>query len=271
MQKDLPLYASAPLLGFLDYWEESFRLLHLCMGGISMITGVPRIVEVLKPFENDLKESAASEAANKKTLSMEEARAKAGFAQKECDSGFPLLHAHTLVGAWGALEAAIEDMIVGILANEPEFLQAERFAKVRIPLAEFESLEKDERIRFLIAELERGQGLGAKHGIDVFENLLDRIGLSGEVDPQTKKDTWEIHHLRNVIVHRASFADRRLVRSCPWLDLKLGQKVVITHGALGSYGDAMCKYILTIAHRLGKRYGVDVEEKIRLTLDAKSA
>jgi hypothetical protein len=293
MATDIPDYAAEPLRGFLAYWKESMRLLHLSMQGISMLRGMPTLVEVLgtidskrsthgtvddemagmAPFAekfgtiNSRQDAGDVDAEvtrkSDTTLSLERAKEDAAFAQKEFDTGFPLLHAHTLVGCWSALEAAIEDMVVGMLLNEPELLQTDSLARVRIPLAEFEALEKEERIRLLVSELGRGQGLGSKHGIDSFDALLERIGLSGSVDAETKQTAWEMHHVRNVIVHRNSLADRQLVKGCPWMGLKVGDKVVVTHQSLGRYGAALCSYVLAISYRLGTRYGVDVDARVR--------
>ena len=71
-----------------------------------------------------------------------------------------------------------------------------------------------------------------------------------------------MHHIRNVIVHRASLADRRLVQNCPWLGLKLGDKVLVTHQSLGAYGEALAKYVLTILERACLRYGVDLKKRL---------
>jgi hypothetical protein len=57
---------------------------------------------------------------------------------------------------WGAFEAAVEDTVVNLLMNESDFLQNEAFAKVRVPLAEFEALENEERMRRLVDEVGRG-------------------------------------------------------------------------------------------------------------------
>lgn len=195
--------------------------------------------------------------------SLEKAKCDAAFAEKECESGFPLLHAHALVGCWGSFEAAIEDILVALLVNEPDLLQNRAFSKVRVPLAEVEGMEKDERMRLLVSELERGQGSGGKYGVDKFEVLLERFGLSGKVEAEQRRNIGEMHCLRNVIVHRASLADRRLVNGCPWLHLKVGDRVTVTHEALFRCLLALTEYLGVLAHRLRMRYAVDMDAKVR--------
>ncbi len=65
-----------------------------------------------------------------------------------------------------------------------------------------------------------------------------------------------------MIVHRNSIADRRLVKSCPWLKLNIGDKVVITNPQLDRYGHALREYVLVLLRRLGNRYGRDMAATI---------
>jgi hypothetical protein len=226
---------------------------------------MPRVLEVLySPGITSEDEIPPS----KRRLRLKEAKEVAAFAEKEIACGCPLLHAHTLVGAWGALEAAIEDLVLGILMNEPNELNNEAFSNIRVPLANFEALEKEDRMRLLIEEVNRLNSSHRSQGIDAFERLLEKFLLSGAVKAETKKDIWEMNNVRNVIVHRNSIADRRLVKNCPWLNLKPGDAVIVTHDQLDRYGQALCDYALTITHRLGTRYGVDIEAKIERVLSS---
>jgi len=248
MNVAIPRYAANPLLRFIDYSRQSLQILHMSTSGISMQIALPNTLEVLE--ETDHAPRTPEDAAKRREEyehELRQAKELAEFADKEEKNGFPLLHEHTLVGLWGAFEASVEDCLIGMLLEEPELLQNEAFSKVRIPLVEFETLEKEERMRLLIAELERGQGLGRKHGVDAFEALLAQVKLSGAVDPEIKKTLWEMHHVRNVIVHRGSLADRRLVQGCPWMGLKVGDRIIISHRALHKYDHALGEYLLSIA------------------------
>jgi hypothetical protein len=220
---------------------------------------MPRIFEALIP-------GADPKEAERLSSDLGEAQKEAELAENERRTGFPVLHAHALVGMWAALEAAIEDMLVGILLNEPDVLKKEALAKVRVPLAEFEIKDKEERMRFLVAEL--GRNLGRRNGVDAFESLLHHFDLSGNVEEEDRKMIWQTHHLRNVVVHRASRADRRLVEACPWLQLRVNDDVTISHEVLGRCACALCSYVLTVTHRLGKRYDVDTHDLVRKALPA---
>jgi hypothetical protein len=262
MADAIPRYAVVPLQRFLDSWKSDFRLLHLSMRGIHVLTGMPGIFETLI-------EGSDPEEHAELTSNLTEAKKEAELAENECKTGFPLLHAHALVGMWAALEAAIEDMVVGILLNEPDVLKKEDFARVRVSLAEFETRDKEERMRFLIAEL--GRNLGRKNGVDAFEGLLQYLDLSGDVEDEDRKMIWQTHHLRNVLVHRASRADRRLVEACPWLRLRVNECVTISHEMLGVCAGALGSYVLNVTHRLGKRYAVDTHKLIRKARSVKDS
>jgi hypothetical protein len=253
--KKIPEWAKAPLTRFLDHCEESHRLLHMSMQGICGLRGIPQALEVLEETRREDDPVPEGDARAR----LKEARERAKFAEAEIERGFPLLHAHALIGLWASFEAAIEDVLVAFLMNQSEILQHEAFAKLRVPLCEFEMLEKDERMRFLISEFERNQGLSRKHGVDRFEVVLAPFGLSGAVDPEIKKKVREMHFIRNVLVHRAGIADRRLVQGCPWLGLQVGQSVIITHEAAVGYENALGKYLVKLIHRLRLKFGVDAE------------
>jgi len=123
-------------------------------------------------------------------------------------------------------------------------------------------LERDERMRLLVQELRRGQALDQTQGIDGLERLLSHIGLSGEVKAETKKAMWEIQNIRNVIVHRGSIADRRLIKHCPWTGLKVGDEVKVSHTDIHKYDTALHDYILTIIRRLAAKYDVAIDERV---------
>lgn len=254
MTKRAPAYALEPMKRFLEYSDSAGRLLHLSMRAISMTRGVPRIVEAVAQATRG---NADWDEKNHKA-SLERAKEDAEFAAKECDTGFPLLHDFTLVGMWGAFEAAIEDVIVAILSNEPELLRADPFAKVRIPLADFEALEKEDRMRILLRELQRTLRSDQRQGVSGFEAVLAAVGLSGEIKEAIRESIWEMHHARNVIVHRRSCADRPFVAACPKLGVRIGDRIPINHDLLGRYVNSLVTYATEIIFRIGTRYGVEM-------------
>jgi hypothetical protein len=221
------------------------------MNGISTVSNFPKMNQRVI----DLTAECGKEVTNEMKARLAESEMSANFANAELKDGFPFLHAFATVAAWTTLEVTIEDILLGILLNEPEILRKEEISKIRLPLAKYEELDKEERMRFILSELARAQTTAA-HGVNAFENLLRVFDLSGEVDEEIRKLLWEVNHVRNVIVHRGSLADLRLVQSCPWLNLKTGDRVLINHEKWGDYAYAIGRYVDTVRNRLRKRYGV---------------
>lgn len=249
----MPEWALEPMKRFMKYGEESHTLLHMSMRGILVLRGMPRVVEVLakvRSLDDDKSDDPRTE--------LEEAQKIAKLAETENERRFPLLHAHSLIGMWAAFEASVEDMLVGFLINDPNVLENDVFRKIRIRLGEFELLEKEERMRFLLSEFERNQSAGRKQGVDRFEMLLEPFGLSGAIDAEIKKNIREMHHIRNVLVHRAGKADRRIVEGCPWLGLSLGQNVTVSPEAMSRYEHSLVRYMTELIYRCGPKFGVDL-------------
>jgi len=226
-----------------------------------VLQGIPRLLELL--MEAQLAETRL-EFAERHEKTKKIARDEAAFAVQQINDGFPQQHASALVTLWAGLEAAIEDMLVGILLNEPDILRRPNFSKTRVTLADFELLEREDRMRFLVSELSQDQGQGGRsRGVDYFEASLAPFDLAGPVDDDVKKLIWTAQNLRNIILHRSSIADRRLIESCPWLPIKAGDAIIVRSDELYGYGRAFAAYVLTIARRLGTRYDVDVDARIR--------
>jgi hypothetical protein len=244
----IPRYAAAPLQLFVDSWKSNVRLLHLSMRGLRVLNRMPGV------FEDLLEHSDPDEQA-RLTSDLSEARKEAELAEQESKTGFPLLHANALVAMWWAMESAIEDMLVGILLNEAEILKKEVFARICVPLVDLETRDREERMRLLLTEL--GRNLGRKRGVSAFECLLRCFDLSGPVKDDDRKLIWQMHYLRDVIVHRNGCADRRLVEACPWLQLEVNEPVVISHAMFTQFAHAVCGYVVTVTHRLVMRYDVD--------------
>ncbi len=223
MAERVPAYAMVPLKAFLAYLQASLQSLDLSIRGISALTDMPSLADALAtPMREALKETWSED---KHQARMAAANVAAAFAEIESKAGFPFMHEFALVGLWGAIEATVEDLIVALLLNEPSLLQREQFAKIKISLAEYELLDKEERMRFLVIELQRTLRTGQRQGVASFESLLECVGLSGQVSDAARKSFWEMNHLRNVIVHRRSLADRTFVNACPWLNAKIGERV----------------------------------------------
>jgi hypothetical protein len=259
MTERVPAYAMAPLKAFLKYLASTMQLLNVSMQGISVLIGMPAFVELLAvPLRATLTHDWKEE---EYEASLTKAREAAAFAEAESKAGFPFFHEFVLVGLWGAMEAMVEDLVVALISNEPVLLGNEHFSKIKIPLADYEQLDGEHRMRFLVTELQRTLRTTQRQGINAFEPLLDCVGLSGEVNEPAKKSFWEMNHLRNVIVHRRSLADRTFIDACPWFALKIGERISITAENMDRYPTMLAGYGLDMVYRMAKRFDVEMPPK----------
>lgn len=254
----VPKWASKPMWDLANYFDEVSRISEISIQGSQMVQDFPTLLDILGTEEpTDPKDQVTGK------LSITEIRARADFAKNEQEKGYPTLHAHALIAQWAALETFVEDLCVTFLVNNRELLTNDVFAKVKVPLAEFQTLDDEERCRFLLGEIERLTA-ARRHGTERFEALLQPVGLSGPVEEDIKKSVYATHHIRNVLVHRGSIADRSLVEKCPWLGLKVGDRVLVTRERHSEYWRSLWRYSLLIVGRVRTRLSgtVHSSEKI---------
>jgi hypothetical protein len=222
--------------------EQAARLLYVSVKGIRELRAADEAAKILVRYEK----ITSDEADGYTEL--------ATLAKQEVEDDFPLLRAHTLMGIWGALEVLVEDVIVAWLLHEPAPLTGEEVGKIRIPLAEFQAFEEEQRIRLLVSEVARTRRADLKVGLSRFETLPSIVDLGGEVDEKIQKDLYELNQVRNVIAHRGGVVDRRLLKACPWLHFQLGDSIKITALDYGRYSAAIGSYVQAVAHRAGIKY-----------------
>lgn len=253
-KKGAPKWSIAPFEACLEQGKQIDDILVISMRGISALRAMPKVMKVLMKVEGEMESPNGPRPEH-----LELAEREAQLATTEVDRGFPLLHAHAAVALWGSLEVLVEDFLVAWLANTPDALRNEALRRIKIPLAEYESLEKEDRLRLLVQELERSNGCASRQRLDQFEAVFHTIGLSGTVEAEIRRDLIELQGIRNVIVHRGGKADGRLVRSCPWMGLKEGDNVSVTHDAYSRYQHSVASYVTNLIYRLGRHFGADMD------------
>ncbi|MCH8009555.1 MAG: hypothetical protein IIC91_11895 [Chloroflexi bacterium] len=142
------------------------------------------------------------------------------------------------------------------LLNQPSAKSAEPVAKLKVRLSEYESMTEDERAHYLATLLEQDVASPLRQGVSKFEALLKPLVLDGRVTKKTQKDLFEMHQVRNVLVHRRGIADRRFVEACPWLKVKPGGNVTVGHAAWARYFGAVDTYAYELVHRVAAQFGV---------------
>jgi hypothetical protein len=262
MPTGLPDYVRDPMVRYLDSLIYILMFLDISTRGIGTVSNYPKMVQRVIDLKLEAKKLAPLDPKYEITDDLkrrEEVEELGKFADNEVKNGFPFLFSFVTVAVWGMLEVVVEDVLLGILLNEPGAREKDEIAKIRIPLSKYEELDKEERMSFVLAELSRSNATA--QGVNGFEALLQIFDLSGEVDEVFKKSLWEMNHVRNVILHRGSHADSRLVESCPWMGLNVGDRVLVDRERFDRYFDGAKGYVDALEHRLFKRYGVSVTTK----------
>jgi len=247
-------WAKPPLQRCIDYVHDADRILDLCVEGLTYVSRRPGLVEALVDVDR-LDGTAPPEDEIQHLLDSTRERAK--FAAQEIECGFPTLHAHTVVALWGALDALVSDLMTSALLNEPSVLAGERFARIKVPLAEYERLGAEGRMAFLAAEVARAINADLKPGVGKFEALLENIGLAGAVDDAVRRNLLEMSEVRNLLVHRAGIVDSRFAAACPWLTPKLGDKHTVTHSDYARYNEALHDYLFCLINRVRGHFGIE--------------
>lgn len=249
----MPEWATQPFHAFLEYCQNLDHILRLSKNGIYTIQVMPKVVEALGKVDFDEEPTTYEER-------LENAKQDAELAQKEVDNGFPLLHAQAVVSIWGCLESQVRAFLANWLAKEPGALLVNQVQKLKVQIGDYERLTPEERPYYILDLLERDMQSSLKQGVSRFETLLEIFGMGGAVDETVRKDLFEMHQIRNVVVHRQGIADKRLATSCPWLNIEPGEIIVVSHQDLRRYSEAALGYITRLVIRSSIHFGLSKDE-----------
>jgi len=118
-----------------------------------------------------------------------------------------------------------------------------------VGLGEFVSLRREEQMHYIIRIIKREQSYELT-GVYKFEDTLEKIGLSGDVDRAIKDSLHEMYQIRNLIVHRGGVIDRHFVGKCPYLNPVLDAQYLVSDKSLGVYYKAVGEYAMVVMHRI---------------------
>jgi hypothetical protein len=203
-----------------------------------------RLIQALEQQRNELADAADKESFEYRRLQtlVDDLARTIRFADGQIADNFATLLGWALTALWGALDALVHDLLSSTIANQSGALRPEIRGKLTIKYGEYMMLDGDELSERLLLDVEQQVGARLQSGVAGFEAALDAFRLAGDIDAELKRTLWEAFHVRNVIVHRAGVADRRLVRNCPWLKLTPGDLVKVGAEKYGSYLAAIREY-----------------------------
>jgi hypothetical protein len=159
----------------------------------------------------------------------------AAFAQEEIDQGFATIFAHHTIAVWAAVETTLEQIVVSFLLRHPT-------ARSRILAAaptlkpgtiRTDTLPNAKRVvRRWQASLEDPSALGRTL------EMLSALGFEATLPDKARRDLDEMGAVRNVMLHRAGFADAELLQRCPWFEVTKGARLTISQPMMDRYFDA---------------------------------
>lgn len=186
------------------------------------------------------------------------------LALEELKADLPLLHSAAAVLIWGALEAAFRDFLVRWLVRYPAARSVPELSNVRVRVAEYERLEGEDRMRYLVDTLERELAASFRPGVGRFDSLLKPFGIRPKVSESARRGLNELAAVRNVIVHRAGIADSRVLELCPWLGLRVGEAVTVGQAAFENYIAVTTEYavgLIKAAREVTRAAGANVAQQ----------
>jgi hypothetical protein len=254
---------------FEEYFESIknlSRIISISERGISVFRGMPRVLKALanaKAVESAFNKSSQLDTsevrASLKEGEMERAEAEAALAQREVETGFPVLRGLAVVAFWSWIENFAREFAVLWLVNRKDSYSSPSLGNVKVRLGEYLQLSPSDRAHYIVQALEQNTALPLKRGVTRLDCLFDAFGLASTPVPDGSSTTiFELQQVRNAVAHRNGRADRQLKLTCPWLKVKLGKPIPISHKMLGRYMDACMHYWLVRFYDVGDRYGVDL-------------
>lgn len=228
-----------------DYYSSTFKLVNLTRVGVSMIRADTK-VETYP--DNDA--SFNSEFWSR-------------FIETESLDEFPTLHAHSLLGLWGAFECFIDDLFRATINNNPTLLNEKAFEKITVSA----SVALNEGLRSqAIDEVLRGvKAKAPRSGTNKFEGVLASVGLAGHIPSRIEKSLRLTHKIRNVWAHQSGLADEKFVNECPQLGYQVGERIKLDADRFEFYSSGLQMYARVIMNRLILKLEPEIGKGVLLT------
>ena len=254
LSKDSGLKTGAPkwsvqaFRDFLDHQDRLMKVLELSRHGIRVSTTTPEIIKFLA-------EGKGTESEPSVVKEIDRAKSMADFAQNEIDNDFPVLHSQAVVSLWGSLETLALTVVSDWITNKPEILRQEPWRNLKVKVGEYETFDAEQKASHLASSIDQVLSGPMMGGVTRFESLLETVGLKGGVSEEVRRGLWELHQIRNIIVHKRGKADRKMCEACPWLGLIPGSEVSVTTQTYHEYSVTVHKYLLELICRNEELFG----------------
>lgn len=246
--RKVPAWITDHFTDSLNSHEQLLQIVEISARGISILRGMPKVVDVLSRVDGKSNDSDRVER-------LARAEKEASLAVAEAEKGFPVLHGFAVVALWSWMEHFTKGLVALWLMHRREAISVPAVQKLRVRLGDYLQLSKFEQAHLLVELLEQDLASPLKRGATRFESLLEPFNLTFPLPSGCGQTLFELQQVRNAIAHRNGRADRRLRTDCPWLKLKLNQPIHVSHQMLRAYAEASGQYLLCLLYRIGDVYG----------------
>lgn len=162
-----------------------------------------------------------------------------------------LVYGQSISTMWSTLESHIDDQI---LHNDAALLTGDELKKIKISLGEFQTMDDDLRLEYLLEEAKLAQKAKLARGPAVFERTLKVFGFDGPIEAETSREQVDFSAIRNCVAHRRGIVDRKFLAICTGPGFKLGEPLVLTKQHVARYFFASLQYAGTVFARAAARY-----------------
>ncbi|WP_374611469.1 hypothetical protein [Gordonia sp. (in: high G+C Gram-positive bacteria)] len=242
-----------PFRTWIEYYQDALNLVHLTYDGLNSIDFRIELGDILRGFRLEVERG-------RDQVLRDALLVKSRDAHREIDADYPVLHAHTLLGLWGALERLIEDIFITSILYEPSLLAHERLSRVKL-LVDVILGSGEDRANAILAEFIRTIGADQKKGVGQFEALLKPVLLDGQVPRVVRDSVLLAQQIRHVWAHRGGVADAKFVESCS-SRASVGDKLLIGSSEFHHLSDGIQMYGLVVLNRHFLNSGMPIRTTI---------
>jgi hypothetical protein len=124
-----------------------------------------------------------------------------------------------------------------------------------VKVGEYEILDAEQKASYLASSMDQLLSGPLRGGVTRLEALLETIGLKGGVSEDVRRGMWELHQIRNVLVHKRGKADRKFCEACPWLGVTPVVEISVSSQMYKNYFVTAHKYVVELICRTGEFFG----------------
>lgn len=163
-------------------------------------------------------------------------------AQKIRHNNYAILHTHSLVAIWGALESAVDNVLLALISNDPQSLNKLRESGVKHIDANMRASDLTEQECLTLYRKLKSATAVNFDIVQSMQNLLSAFNINIDCD-RYKPNLLEANSVRNVIVHSFGVIDEKSVKNSPSLREYLGQPFTVSDERYLIYFDAIAQFL----------------------------